>query len=108
MPEQLADALIATASNRQEDGYLRGRALVTLGTLGVTNRIQELIPLLNDNSWITYSSPLPEPPAKICDRTAETIAILLGWQDETAVRFSRPAQREEMLKRVREWAKQIQ
>jgi HEAT repeat protein len=107
VPEQLADALIATASNRQEDGYLRGRALVTLGTLGVTNRIQELIPLLNDNSWITYSGVMPEPPAKICDQAAETIAILLGWQDETVARFARPAQREEMLKRVREWAKQI-
>lgn len=107
VPEQLAGALIAAATNRQEDGYLRGRALVTLGTLGVTNSIQELLPLLDDNSWITYSGVMPEPPAKICDRAAETIAILLGWQDETAARFSRPAQREEMLKRVREWAKQV-
>ena len=107
-PERLADKLIATAKDQQVDSYLREKALVALANTASTNRVQDLIPLLDDTTPIEYSRPLPGPAWRICDRTAETIATLLGWEDRRMSIFVSSQRRDETMARVREWAKQAQ
>jgi HEAT repeat protein len=106
-PNRLADELIAKANDRELDSYLRERALVTLSTVTATNRVRELVPLLDDTTPIEYSRTPPGPPWRICDRTAETIAIMLGWQARMMPWVVQPQQREEMMKRARAWAKEV-
>jgi HEAT repeat protein len=103
-PDRLTSELLATAKDKQIDSYVRERALVTLGSLLATNRVREIVPLLDDVTPIVYSRPLPGPEWRICDRTAATIAVLLGWQDRRLP--VRPRQDEETMARAREWAKQ--
>jgi HEAT repeat protein len=107
-PDRLADQLIATAQDKQMDSYLREKALVALGNIAATNRVRELIPLLDDTTPIVYSRSPPGFEWRICDRAADTMALLLGWQDRMRPVFARPEQREELLNRAREWAKQAQ
>jgi len=108
VPDRLAGQLIATAKDRQVDSYLREKALVTLSSIAATNRVRELIPLLDDTTPIEYSRPLPGPEWRVCDRVAETIATMLGWQNRMTPVFIRYEQREETMNRVRDWAKQTQ
>lgn len=105
-PDCLADELLVTAKDKKIDSYEREKALVTLGNLRATNRVRELIPLLDDVTPIVYSRQLPGPEWRICDRTAETLAVLLGWQNGRLLMFVRPEQREQMMARAREWARQ--
>lgn len=105
-PDRLAGQLLATAKDKQLDSYQRERALAALGNLAMTNRVREIIPLLDDVTPIVYSRPMPGPAWRICDRAAETIAFLLGWEHPQLLLFVRPAQRDEMMARAREWARQ--
>lgn len=107
-PDRLTGQLLATAQDKQIDSYLREKALVAFCNLSATNRVRELIPLLDDTTPIEYSRPLPGPEWRICDRAAQTIAILLGWQNRMMPIVIRPEDREETMTRVREWAKQAQ
>lgn len=101
-PGRLTDELIATAKDTQTDSYLREKALVTL-----CNRIRDLVPLLDDTTLIVYSPPLrPGAEWRICDRTAMTISTLLGWGNRMATIYIQQDQRDELMKRVRQWAKQ--
>ncbi|PWU11450.1 MAG: hypothetical protein C5B50_23330 [Verrucomicrobia bacterium] len=104
-PDRLASQLLATARDKQVDSYLRERALLTLGELMATNRVHDLVPLLDDTTPIEYSRPLPGPTWRVCDRAAQTMAILLGWQRRLMPAFRRPEQMEDLLTRAREWAK---
>lgn len=104
-PDRLSGELLATARDKQIDSYLRERALVTLGNVSATNRLRDLIPLLEDTTPIEYFRPLPGAPWRVCDRAALTIAMLLGWEDRMALGFMRPEQREELMTRAREWAR---
>jgi len=105
VPERLAAELVAEARDQQLDSYLRERALVTLCRLSLTNCVGELVPLLEDVTPIVYERALPGPEWRICDRAATSIALLLGWEHSSMLRFIAPQQREELMKRAREWAK---
>jgi len=104
-PDRLTDELMATAKDKQVDSYLREQAMVGLCNLSATNRMRELIPLLDDTTPIEYSRPLPGMEWRVCDRAAETIAMMLGWE-RTIPMFIRPEQRDKTMVRVREWAQQ--
>jgi hypothetical protein len=105
-PDRLTGELLGVATDKKLDSYLREQALVTLCTLSATNHVRELIPLLDDVTPIVYSRPMPGAEWRVCDRAAASIATLLGWQQRMMPIFVRPEQRDETLKRVREWAKQ--
>ncbi|MGD0017599.1 MAG: DUF3160 domain-containing protein, partial [Verrucomicrobiia bacterium] len=105
-PDRLTGELLATTLDKQIDSYVREKAMVTLCNISATNRVRDLVPLLDDTTPIEYSRSLPGLEWRICDRAAETIAILLGWQNRMTPMFARPEQREETMARVREWAKQ--
>ncbi|HWY32389.1 MAG TPA: hypothetical protein VNX46_16620, partial [Candidatus Acidoferrum sp.] len=107
-PDRLIDELLATALNKQVDSYLREQALVSLCNISATNRVRDLVPLLDDNTPIEYSQPLPGPEWRVCDRAAETIAFLLGWDNGRLPMFIRQEQREATMKRVQYWVKQPQ
>ena len=107
-PDRLTGELLATALDKQVDSYIREQALVTLCNISATNRVRDLVPLLDDTTQIEYSRPLPGAEWRVCDRAAETIAILLGWENGRMLMFNRPEQREATMNRVREWAKQAQ
>ena len=105
-PDRLADGYLKTALDKQADSYVREQALLALSKTSATNRVRELIPLLDDTTVINYSRPMPPGmEIKICDRAAETIAVMLGWEDRRMRRpFVPPKQREELMSRVRDWA----
>lgn len=105
VPERLAAELVAKARDQQLDSFLREQALVTLCRLSLTNCVRELVPLLEDVTPIVYERAMPGPEWRICDRAATSIALLLGWEDSLMLRFTPPQQREELIKRAREWAK---
>ena len=87
-PEQLASELLNTAKDKQIDSYVREQALVTLCNISATNHVRDLIPLLDDTTPIVYSRALPGPEWRICDRAAETIAILMGWENRPCHSFT--------------------
>ena len=100
------DQLVATAINKQIDSYLREKATVTLWSLYATNRVRDLVPLLDDITPIVYERQLLGPPWRICDRATATISILLGWETPMQPSFMSPKAREQLMTRVREWASQ--
>jgi HEAT repeat protein len=103
-PDRLTAELLATAKDKQLDSYVREQALVTLCNLSATNRVRELIPLLDDTTPIVYERRLPGPEWRVCDRAVATIAILLGWEHRLTLTYIRPEQREELMARARKWA----
>lgn len=106
-PDRLAGELLKTALDKKTDSYLREQALVTLADVSATNHVRELIPLLDDTTAIEYLRPTPGAEWRICDRTAETMATMLGWEDSRIRRpFVPPAERENLLGRARHWAKE--
>lgn len=106
-PDRLAAELLKIALDKNLDSYLREQALVTLTDASATNHVRELIPLLDDTTAIEYSRPIPGSEWRICDRTAQTLATLLGWEDNRMPRpFLPPAEREKTLTRARQWAKE--
>lgn len=105
-PAQLADKLIATATNNQTDSYVREKAMVDLCDISATNRIRELVPLLDDTTPIEYERPMRGAEWRVCDRAAESIAVLLGWHPPTPGGFITLRQREEAMTRARAWAGQ--
>ncbi len=107
-PDRLTSELLTTALDKQIDSYMREKAMITLGNISATNRVRDLVPLLDDTTPIVYSRPLPGPEWRVCDRAAATIAILLGWENGRLPIYVRPEQRAETMNRVRDWAKQAQ
>ncbi|MGD0815573.1 MAG: DUF3160 domain-containing protein [Verrucomicrobiota bacterium] len=105
-PDRLTSDLLARANDKQSNSYEREKALFALGNIQATNRVRELVPLLDDITPIVYSRQMPGPEWRICDRAAVTIAVVLGWERPSMATFVRPQQREEIMARVREWAKQ--
>jgi hypothetical protein len=63
-----------------------------------------LAALLDDTTPIVYGQVRPGIEWRICDRTADTIAGLLGW-DERLRPFAPPSAREALVSRAKEWAK---
>ena len=104
-PDRLTNDLLVTAKDKQVDSYVRERAMVTLCNISATNRVRDIVPLLDDVTPIVYSRALPGPEWRICDRAAMTIAVLLGWESRMPPTYVRPEQREKTMTRVREWAK---
>jgi HEAT repeat protein len=107
VPDRLAGELIAQAKDSQLDSYLRERALITLSHLSLTNRIRELIPLLEDVTPIHYEQPMRGPEWRICDRVAVSIVVMLGWEHPIALRLATPQRREQWMKQAQEWAKSV-
>jgi HEAT repeats len=103
--ERLGNEILATAKDTKTDSFFRERELVTLCNLSMTNRVRDLVPLLDDVTPIVYSRSMPGQEWRICDRAAVSIAILLGWEQPIMMRYLRPGQREELMKRAREWTK---
>ena len=86
-PDRLTKELLATAKDQQIDSYLREQALVSLRKLPATNHVRDLVPLLDDpRDHIPRT--LPGGEWRICNRAAETMAILLGWESGTPRRSS--------------------
>jgi|GEM_PF-971854 len=106
-PERFSGSLLATALDKQIDSYVREKAMVTLCAISSTNHVRDLVPLLDDTTPIEYSRPLPGPEWRVCDRAAMTIAVLLGWENRMQPIYMRPEQREETMKKVREWANSV-
>jgi HEAT repeat protein len=106
--DRLTGELLVTAKDKQVDSYVRERAMVTLCNISATNHVRDLIPLLDDATPIVYERTLPGPEWRVCDRAAETIAILLGWENGRSPIYIRPEQRGKTMNRVRDWAKQAQ
>ncbi len=105
-PDRLTSQLLATAKDKQTDSYLREQAMVTLCEISATNCVRELAQLLDDTTPIVYDRSPPGMEWRVCDRAAQSIAVLLGWQDGRFPMFLRPEQRDELMTRAREWAKQ--
>jgi hypothetical protein len=64
--------------------------------------------LLDDTTAITYSPPFQaDSEWHVCDRAAEAIAVMLGWQREPMTSFINSEQREALLTHAREWAKEV-
>jgi len=106
-PDRLADELLKVAQDKKVDSYLREKAPIALGKSSATNRVRELIPLLEDTTVIEYSRPMPGAQIRLCDRAASTIGILLGWEDNRMSHmFLRPEEQERTLTRARQWAKE--
>jgi HEAT repeat protein len=111
-PARLSGVLLTTAFDKQIDGYERERALFALGNLSITNRVKDLIPLLDDTTPINYTHLVPTTPWRVRDRAAVTISIMLGWEDKrmplSNLLMMNGKGRDAMMARVREWAKQVQ
>ena len=110
-PDRAADQLLKTALDKQADSYAREQALIALARSSATDRVRELIPLLDDTTPIVYPRPLPAGwEWRICDRTSQIIAIMLGWEDRRHPRqFTNPQsrqKRDDLMARVRDWAKE--
>jgi hypothetical protein len=106
-PDRLAGQMLASALDKQLDSFRREQALLTLSDLKATNRVREIIPLLDDETPVAYSQPRPGAAWRICDRAATTIAALLGWQNPALPMFIvQRDQRDELLARARAWAKE--
>jgi HEAT repeat protein len=102
-PGRLGSFLLTQAQDRHLDTVKREEALIQLCVLGDTNQVQKLVGLLDDTTPIVYERMRPGMEWRVCDRTADTIAGLLGWQER--LRFYAPQpQREALISRVREWA----
>jgi len=102
-PSRLGSILLTQAQDRQLDTVKREEALIQLCVLGDTNQVKHLVGLLDDTTPIVYERMRPGMEWRICDRTADTIAGLLGWEER--LRFYAPQpQREALISRVREWA----
>jgi HEAT repeat protein len=106
-PDQLAAKLLATATDKQTDSYLREQAMVTLCEISATNRVRELVPLLDDTTPIEYDRPMRGAEWRVCDRAAQTIGVLLGWQTRRMPFVVHADERDAQLTRAREWAKQL-
>jgi hypothetical protein len=106
-PDQLTDKLMATATDKQTDSYLREKAMVTLCEISATNRVRDLVPLLDDTTPIEYDRPMRGAEWRVCDRAAGSIGVLLGWQNRMMPFMIRAEERDAMLTRAREWAKQL-
>jgi HEAT repeat protein len=102
-PEHLARQLLTQAQDKQLDAVKREEALIHLCVLGDTNQVRNLIPLLDDTTPIVFARMRPGMEWHICDRTADTIAALLGWQDRLRLYAPQP-QREALITRARQWA----
>ncbi len=103
-PDRLTRDLLATARDPHTDSYLRERALITLGDLALTNCVRELVPLLDDTTPIEYSRAGRGPAWRVCDRAAQTMATLLGWEHPIMILSSRPELRAALIARARAWA----
>jgi HEAT repeat protein len=105
VPERLGAELLAKAADKQLDSYAREQALVSMCKLSLTNGVRQLIPLLEDETPIVYERTLPGPQWRVCDRAIVSIATMLGWEHPATLRYLRPEQRDELIKRAHEWAK---
>jgi hypothetical protein len=61
--------------------------------------------LLEDETPIVYERTLPGPQWRVSDRAVVSIATMLGWEHPLTLRYLRPEQREELIKRAHDWAK---
>jgi HEAT repeat protein len=102
-PDRLADQLQTTALDKQADALRREEAMVYLCYLGATNQVHNLVSLLDDTTRLVHERTPPDREWRICDRAADTIAGLLGWEERFRP-FAPASQREALISRVREWA----
>lgn len=98
---RLVNQLLAKAKDPQADSVDRENALVDLCRLNATNQIHAIAVLLDDATPIVYDRMPPDREWRICDRAADTIAGLLGWQDRLFV-FGPPERRDAFLARVKQ------
>jgi hypothetical protein len=104
-PDGLETALVRLALDRQAAAAARSLALGTLCELEARGRARELLPLLDDTTVLVPSTRRTSPSWRCCDHTAVALAHLLGWKPNLT--FTAPlAQRERLITRLREWARQ--
>lgn len=99
------DELLFVAKNKQMNAQLREDALDALCCTSATNRVRDLIPLLDDPAPVGL--PFLGHQWSIGDRGAEAIAVLLGWQRRMPAFFPPRQGDEEIISRVHNWAKQV-
>jgi hypothetical protein len=103
-PGRLTDWLLTRAQDKQAPAFAREDALIYLCMYGTTNQLRTLVPLLEDTTPIPPQGAPRAKSYRICDRNADTIAGLLGWQERLRP-FTPPQRREALLRRAKEWAK---
>ena len=103
-PSRLNDWLLARAQDQAAPPIARADALIYLCINGATNHLRALVPLLDDTTPVPLEGAPRAKGYRICDRTADTIAGLLGWQERLR-QFTTPPRREALLRRAKEWAK---
>ena len=104
-PDRLAADLLPLALNKENDSYEREHAMLALSDISATNHVRDLLPLLDDTTPIVYFPPMGRREWRVCDRAAVTMAVMLGWQNRRTL-FMEYEQQEELINRVRDWAKQ--
>jgi hypothetical protein len=97
---QLVDQLLAKAKDTQADPVDREDALVDLCRMRATNQIHSIAVLLDDSTPIVYERMPPGREWRICDRAADTVAGLLGWQKRLRV-FAAPEERDAFVAEVK-------
>ena len=59
-PERVTIDLLTRAKDKKLDSFLRERALVSLCNLSLTNRVREIVTLLDDITPIVYERPIKQ------------------------------------------------
>jgi hypothetical protein len=97
----LEPALLKLALDRQADGTKRGLALNALCDLPATNHVRELLPLLDETVVLVRMRQGSD--WRLCDHAACVMAKLLDW-DYTGKILTEQTWRDELIKRLRNWA----
>jgi hypothetical protein len=103
-PERLNVWLLTRAQDKQAPALDREDALIHLCLYGATNHVRDLALLLDDTTLIPSQRPGTGKEWRICERTADTIAGLLGWHERLHW-FAPPQRRESLVQRAKDWAK---
>jgi hypothetical protein len=102
-PSRLEQSLFSLAVDRQAEGMKRGIALNAICDLAVTNRLRDLLPLLDETSIIMLMPRSPESAWRLCDHAAVVMARILEWETNPRLIVDVEA-REELIKKLRDWA----
>jgi hypothetical protein len=102
-PKRLEVELVKRAVDRQTPPMEREGALIYLCRAGATNTLPALAPLLDDTAAISTGwAPASRPGWRICDRTADTMAALLGWNRISL--FTPRSDCDSFIAKVKQWA----
>jgi hypothetical protein len=103
-PARLEQELFSMALNRQADARRRATAVNGILDLNAANRARDLAPLLDETEIIVAMPPRAGSDWRLCDHAAIVMAKLLDWETTPQSALD-PAQREELIQKLRDWAR---